>query len=784
MVPPIRPRPSWPAVCFISALAVLVACESPQESTPSPPPRDDAPSHLRHDLLEDQPFALVERETRHIQFGTTATRALLGKGWGEDEQDDVRGYVWGLGEFSELFFFAVDPAPLELILEGRSLELDGLPPQTITVELNGEELGTVEVGPSFAHHRITAPASAVRRSTNRLRFRYGHAHRPEDLIPGSVDDRELAFLWYSLKLRDLSGGEAEVEDDRLTLPLGTRRSHFLEILPGDELVLGEVRSLGPTDLRLRVDIEAVDGTSLASHTFDPGTPVPLPLPTADGEVRLALSAVRPEEPSALARARLTLDRWLGRAPPRIEMPFAVVMGHEPQVAQADDLETSTREPRRPNILIYLIDTLRADHLGAYGYELDTSPRIDAFAAEGVLFENARAQTSWTRTAIVSLFTGLLPQVHGVNRREDALAPSVETLAERLSEHGYRTAGIVTNGNASENFGLHQGFDEYIQLWERNEHWSFHQLSDRVNQRAFRWFDAREENIRRDPANDRPFLLYVHTTDPHGPYTPPEPFYSRFAAGVDKEVGHVRNVYEISSGRKPAPPGTAEDWIRLYDGEIAFNDHHFGLLLDDLKARGLYDSTLIVLTSDHGEEFFEHGDWEHGKSLYDEQLLIPLIIKPPADWAVPPGQRIAAPAHQTDLLPTLLDALAIPPGNELDGRSLLPLLEGMPEDRSPPSIAYLELGEYHQESVTEHGFKLIRDLHKVRQGDRGQLFDLNNDPGEQIDRNHTETFRWGQLRQLLEALHFDLRQRSRGIDPEEAEIDEALLERLEALGYTD
>jgi arylsulfatase A-like enzyme len=495
--------------------------------------------------------------------------------------------------------------------------------------------------------------------------------------------------------------------------------------------------------------------------------------------------VRPAEPSALARARLTLDRWLGRSPPRIELPLAVVMGHEPELADAAEAEPQVaKAPPRPNILIYLVDTLRADHLGAYGYELDTSPRIDALAADGVLFENARAQTSWTRTAVVSLFTGLLPQVHGVNRRADALAPSVKTLADRLSEHGYRTAGILTNGNVSENFGLQQGFDEYIQLWERNDHWSFHQLSDRVNQRVFRWFDARQENIRRDPTNDHPFLLYVHTTDPHGPYTPPEPFYSRFAAGVDKVVGQIRNVHDISAGRKVAPPGTAEDWIRLYDGEIAFNDHNFGLLLDDLKARGLYDSTLIVLTSDHGEEFFEHGGWEHGKTLYDEQLLIPLIVKPPADWGIAPGQRITAPAHQVDILPTLLDALGIDPGDELDGRSLLPLLKDAPEESSPASLAYLELGEHHKESVVEHGFKLIRDLHRVRSGDRGMLFDLGQDPGEQVDRNHAESFRWGQLRQVLEALHFDLRRRSRGIDPEEAEIDEALRERLEALGYTD
>jgi arylsulfatase A-like enzyme len=774
--------------------------------------RSGAPEALRFDLLAELSIALAEREVEEIQFGSSAARSHLVSGWGKDERDDVRGYVWGLGKSSLLHFFAVDAVDLELVFEVRTFSFPGASPQGMRVELNGEVLGEVEVGVEFGKASVAAPARLVQRGRNHLRFLYRYHHRPFDVVEGAQDERELAVLWYDLKLRGLEKAPAPeiVEGGALRLGRGSRVSLFREFTEGDELALGALTTLG-AGARLLVEFETLDGGVEGSHVFEAGgSPLlPLPLPVTDQPLRLSLSAIRPAAENAAPAWRETLGRWLGREPVGVIVPLAVVLGTDETMgagkraapadllADTDDSFVEEDEPRprtrRPNILIYLIDTLRADHLSLYGYSRPTSPRIDAFGHDAVVFTQARAQTSWTRTAVVSLFTGLLPQVHGVNRRDDALASSLETMAERLGGEGYSTLGFITNGNVSNSFGLQQGFDHYHYLNESNHRWSVHQLSDRLNGRVFKWLEDRRANKTGAETEAEtgtalgkdPFFLYLHSTDPHSPYTPPEPFYSQFASHVDRAVGQIDNVQAISTSSEKAPSGTANDFIDLYDAEIAFNDHHFGLLLDRLKADGFYDSMLIVVLSDHGEEFFEHGAWQHGKTLYDEQLHIPLIVKFPNGEGA--GLRIDAPARQIDVLPTLLDYLGMEIPSSLDGRSLLPLLE--PEETSgetpvetPVSLAYLLLGEQHLESSTGRGYKLIRDLARDRGGQQEELYRLTEDPGEKNDLSGTDLVASGFLRQTLEELRRDLRLRSRGVAPEKAVMSEELRRQLEALGY--
>lgn len=761
---------------------LLSACGdgSPPRDPAPPPPRLDAPTALQLDLLAEFPIALVERETSKIEFGGDQDRHRLVSGWGENERDKVRGFVWGLGASSHLHFFAADAVDLELAFEVRAFHFPEAPTQGITLELNGQTLGEVEVGADFDVYRVAAPARWVQRGRNQLRFLYRHHHRPRDVLDGTEDERPLAVLWYDLQLRGLENAEVPKlgEDGQLWIPRGTRLSFFDTFTAGSELALGDLQSLG-SGTRLQVEVETLEGELLASQTFkaEDNPPAPMSIPASTEPARLSLTAIRPAPEEAVASWRETLGRWMGGDPPGMELPLAVVMGTENPPDNSTRL-ANTETIRRPNILVYLIDTLRADHMSLYGYSRPTTPRIDAFGQDAIVFTQARAQTSWTRTAVASLFTGMLPQVHGVNRREDAMSTSLETLAERLGSVGYSTLGFITNGNVSDSFGLEQGFDHYQYLRESHDHWSVHQLSDRLNGWAFKWLDDRRAQKITDGEQD-PFFLYLHSTDPHGPYTPPEPFYSQFAAHVDRAVGQLENVHAISTGQKEAPPGTAEDFIDLYDAEIAFNDHHFGLLLDRLKAEGLYDSSLIVLLSDHGEEFFEHGDWEHGKTLYDEQLRIPLVVKLPHGEGA--GTRIDTPAHQIDVLPTVLDYIGMKAPPTLDGRSLLPLLKAE-ETVAPISFAYLRLGEQHQESAVGHGHKLIRDLQKDRAGRRIELYGLQEDPGEQRDLSSQGPLAGGFLRQQLEELGRDLRLRSRGVAPEKAEMSEELRKRLEALGY--
>ncbi len=347
----------------------------------------------------------------------------------------------------------------------------------------------------------------------------------------------------------------------------------------------------------------------------------------------------------------------------------------------------------------MVDTLRADHLGAYGYDRPTSPNIDRFATDATLFTEMTAQTSWTRPAVASVFTGLNPQVHGINGRADAIPDSVELLAEIFQEMGWDTAAVITNGNVGKKFGFDRGFEIFNWLRERAQLPEVHQLSDKVNEQAFPWLENRSP--------ERPFLLYLHTTDPHGPYTPRSPYREQFAPEVtDPSQGSNDRIAEMSQGAR-ADDELVRSLRNLYDAEIAFNDEAFGALLEKLRALGLYDSTLIILLSDHGEEFGEHAQLAHGKSLFDEQLKVPLVIRFPDGRGV--GATVDSIARQIDILPTLLDYVGaqIPPA--VQGRSLLPAVASGEPSPDDVSYAYLDLDARHLESVATTSHKLISYL---------------------------------------------------------------------------
>lgn len=766
-------------------------------SAPAEVLADDGPVVVRHQLIADLPIALVETEVARIDFGAAESRLHLLHGWGREERDSEKSFAWGLGESSGLRFFSSASVPLELVFECRALGFPGADPQSLQIELNGEDLGRLAIEEEFDTFRVEAPARLVRAGENKIRFRYRRANRPRDVLKDSADDRLLAVLWYFLEIRGLRQVDKPEVDERqstIELPLGSQISYFYDLRPGDELMIGEVVGTGgmwgPGAPRLHLCVETDEGAVLVDQTWDSGQ-VPRPL-----RVRLGLDRPRLVRLSLAASRPAPERRWtgfLGRQEEQVSLLLPMVMGEEapkgadprgtgakgsggPEMVAAD----SAGESARPNLLIYLIDTLRADHLGTYGYDRPTSPRIDRFADDAAVFLEARAQSSWTRTTVVSVLTGLLPQTHGVNQREDALADPVVTLAEILRGEGYRTLGFITNGNVDKVFGLDQGFDHYQYLRESREATAFHQQSDRVNQQVFRWLDTRPKN------DGRPFFLYLHTSDPHAPYTPAEPYSSRFAGDADPELGRIDVVHGISAGREPAPPGIENTWIDLYDGEIAFNDFHFGRLIDRLQQEGLYDDTMIVVLADHGEEFFEHGGWEHGKTLYEEQLRIPLLIKLPGLRGR--GARVAGPAGQVDILPTVLEALGLE-ARAADGQSLLVRMQGEMNGvgRDPgnrESFAYLRLGKRHQESVVARGFKLIRNHARSVSGSGDQLYDLRGDPGELRPADVGARIEGGFLRQTLERLNHDLRLRARGLDPDRAEVDDELRLRLEALGYVD
>jgi arylsulfatase A-like enzyme len=350
------------------------------------------------------------------------------------------------------------------------------------------------------------------------------------------------------------------------------------------------------------------------------------------------------------------------------------------VSRARILPPALPKPDQPNVILVLIDTLRQDHLGFAGYPRPTSPNLDAFAHDAVTFADCWSQSSWTRPSVASLLTSSLPQTHGVEDRGDTLSGDVSWLPSLLRDTGYETYAVMTNPNCLPLWGFGRGFDQFADFDSTD---IGHGDDVFAVDGAMAMIDHR--------ASESPFFLYLHTLSPHEPYTPPEPYKSIF------------------QGMEPTRPGIAAyhaDRIDLYDAEIAYIDSLLGTFFDYLKKKDLYESSLIVVLSDHGEEFGDHGGISHGKTLYQEQLQIPLLMKFPHNTYG--GTVYTHVSESIDIAPTLMEALHLPEQSEFEGMSLWSALR---DDTPMKVLAYatLKLDRKSMQAVKTTSEKLIFDM---------------------------------------------------------------------------
>ena len=386
---------------------------------------------------------------------------------------------------------------------------------------------------------------------------------------------------------------------------------------------------------------------------------------------------------------------------------------------------------RPNIILITLDTTRRDHLSCYGYERTTSPNLDALAEEGALYDNCLSMTSWTLPSHASLFTGLYTATHGAHFNEKAelslhqavdevpaskefrangLGEQAVTLAETLGKAGYQTGGIGGGPWLEPVFGLAQGFEYY----DCDDLSFAGRTGEEINALAFPF-------IRTAVKSDRPFFLFLNYFDPHGPYNPPGPYLHEFAEARQ-------------SGRSGSGMATE---ISKYDGEILYVDHNIGAIFGELKRRGVWDDTWIIVTADHGEQFNEKGYSGHGFSLFEETLRIPLIMKTPKGWG-----RIGDRSEMIQLvniMPTILDRLGIEAEAPMDaapmgGRSDVAVAELY---KNLANVKFNVLGcgarfDRNLKAVYWGKYKLIRST-KEKDEDAG-LFDLTEHPLERRDLN--------------------------------------------------
>ena len=379
------------------------------------------------------------------------------------------------------------------------------------------------------------------------------------------------------------------------------------------------------------------------------------------------------------------------------------------------------EDKRPNLILILIDTLRRDHLHMYGYPRETSPSLDALARRSVLFEQAISAAPWTLPSAMSLLTGRLPSSHRVENDGMKLSPEIPILAEVLKQAGYATAAVVSHIYVDSPFGFQRGFDRFDDFGLSKDYRfeaGLEPIAEKVTDHAL-------AEVRR-MGKGHPFFLLVHYFDPHWNYDPPPPFDSRFTTPYSGTVtGNYQSFSKYALPGETLPPGALQHLIDLYDGEIAYTDAQIGRLLQILEEEGVARRSVVVVVSDHGEEFKEHGSLGHGRDLYDEVTRVPLLV---ADLRKPAqGRRIGAEVRSIDVFPTLCALAELPTPRGVQGVTLIPFLTGEGGEGRPAISETIRFDAYRK-SYREPNAKLIVGL----ESNSRELYDLQSDPAERIN----------------------------------------------------
>jgi arylsulfatase A-like enzyme len=519
-----------------------------------------------------------------------------------------------------------------------------------------------------------------------------------------------------------------------------------------------------------------------------------------GPAQEELWAASVSDPGEWQDAAVDLGRFAGRS---LRLVFEADASQAGAVGLwANPLVTSSRLARKPNILIYLICSLRPDHTSLHGYARQTTPFLKSLGASGIVFEDAHAQAPWTKASVPSLLTSLHAWTLDLRTETGTVPPGARTLAERLRQAGYVTASAVTNPFAGRVSGLDRGCDylfEYPAIHRvRNEASDRGTDSAALNRVLLPWLERHRH---------APFFLYAHTTDPHAPYRPPPGFEQKWAepaetTAFDRTYAALHDLRQYGGGavftreavkaRGLDPEGFLRQAIDRYDGEIAFCDSSLAALFERLKQLGIADDTLLVVVSDHGEEFWDHGFTGHGHSLYRELIHALWVMWNPK--LLPRPARLSQPVALIDLVPTLLELIDLPVEGVVEGQSLLPLLRGEPFQRKayvaaskparPNPRGFVPENAADSFMLLDERWKLIYRPQAERAGlSEAELYDRAADPAERSNaaarfpaetaRLTEEVRRWISAREEIRKLV------GRG---REATLDPNALERLRTLGY--
>jgi arylsulfatase A-like enzyme len=433
-------------------------------------------------------------------------------------------------------------------------------------------------------------------------------------------------------------------------------------------------------------------------------------------------------------------------------------------------------PAPATVVVFLLDTVRRDALGCYGHPDDPTPNIDAVAADGVRFEQVVSTSGWTLPAVASLMTGTWTTIHGAVGRGVRLTPvrpEIPMATEVIKEAGFATVGFANAAFVSPMVGMDRGFDLFDHRYSYN--WDTRKADETIDAAIAQLRERRSE----------PCFYFIHLFDPHLDYGAPAAYTERFTGGRDRPPTPLKleDVLDLQTGEERRDPPVADDirYVRgTYDAEVAFTDANVGRFINELKRLGMYERSTIVITSDHGEEFWEHGGFEHGHTLYDELVMVPLVIKPPA--GTESAKRVVdSQVRLLDVMPTVFEFLTISKPASFQGVSLVPYMTG---EADLDLSALCESTLYGPLYIALRGprYKYIQRLDAGGDG-AGQLFDWRSDPAETSDLSGELTDVADELRAELLRWSSENAARARNMSkPKIVDLSPARIRQLRSLGY--
>lgn len=785
------------------------------------------------DLVQNISYAEKQSDTQVILFGTPGGKMQIGSGWWPDSEfDHGFQYRWIVAPKAEFVFYQKTPAPVYLHLQLKSFYSN-----PAEVYVNQNLISKIDVNTAKQVFTMPLASEVLLPGLNHVELRFAEVRMPREK---ATDLRELAAAAYfaiitpSKYLTDPEAHDVQTEfwnTDRILI--GSKTYPAINYRQGGSVRFFEILNQNPV-LKF-------------GYYFEPQA-----FAENDDFARFSITLCREAQERVIFEKRLTdrglgfeqidLSKYLSKKDDSIyEIAFQIQRNSifdkgetawiEPSLMQQiskrqkqfpDNSLTQVRSlNRNANVIVVVLDAGAAKHYSTYGYFRKTTPVIDQLAREGIQFNSAYTQAVYTLASTASLMTGLYPFHHRVLYLNSKLPPDSKTMARSFDEGGYATGTFIANGNASSTFGLTQGFSQVAEVFREKRYTGWGQD---VTDRFSGWVDKNRA---------RPFFAYLHYREPHAPFRPPREWIAKFTDPnyrdpIGMSMITARNYdirQDINIGKVKASNADLDFITALYDGNLAYGDFQIGLVIKKLKDLGIYDDTVIIVTSDHGEAFWEHGYSGHNVQLYQESMHIPLVIKlahskSGAYAAIP--KTINSNVRTIDLFPTLVDLLGFSRrGLKLDGKSYLSYLAGAPEDGrlvvsqtiAERSFAYLGHNKKFIADVayrkdlfpavlgssaetpgslkipirTEEPFLRLRiaDLLTILPVDlvfqkRQELYDLKTDPMELKNRFENKLTEAGFCRtQLFEPLD-----ESRVLNQKvgTAVMDESTRENLRTLGY--